>query len=113
MGAENTKDIPDDIHLLQCMREMTFYLPALEDPNFAPGEFSPPQKTKSGSIIMPYVIFGDVAEVFIATAYDSGWVLRGFDWASWPVRAKLKRCAAIRPHSHERSRCNSCAWSQR
>ncbi|WP_414463664.1 DUF6508 domain-containing protein [Hyphomicrobium sp. B1] len=68
---------------MQQLQEMTRYLPALEDPDFAPGEFSPAQKTKSGSIIMPYVIFGDVAEAFIRTAYNRGWVLRGFDWASW------------------------------
>jgi hypothetical protein len=59
------------------------YLPALEDPDFAPGEFSPAQKTESGAVIMPYAVLGDVAEGFINTAYDRGWVLRGFDWASW------------------------------
>ena len=32
---------------------------------------------------MPYVVLGDVAEAFVGTAYDRGWVLRGFDWVSW------------------------------
>ena len=32
---------------------------------------------------MPYAILGDAAETFIRTAYDRGWVLRGFDWVSW------------------------------
>jgi hypothetical protein len=47
------------------------------------GELRPAQKTVSGSIIVPHVILGDVAEAFIATAYDRGWILPGFDWVSW------------------------------
>lgn len=83
MAAENTKDIPDDTNFMRCMQEMIFYLPAPEDPDFAPGEFSPAQETESGPLILPCVIFSDVAEAFIGTAYDRGWVLRGFDWALW------------------------------
>jgi hypothetical protein len=62
---------------------MTCYLPDLEDPDFSPGEVRSGEKTESGSIIMPYVVLSDVAEAFITTAYDRGWVLRGFHWVSW------------------------------
>ncbi|HVX34712.1 MAG TPA: DUF6508 domain-containing protein [Hyphomicrobium sp.] len=83
MATENPEDIPANTDLLRCMREIAQYLPALEDPDFTPGELSPAQKTESRSIIMPYVVLGDVAEAFVTTAYDRGWVLRGFDWVSW------------------------------
>jgi hypothetical protein len=32
---------------------------------------------------MPYVVLGEVAEAFVASAYDRGWVLPGFHWVSW------------------------------
>jgi len=73
MAANNPEDIPSKADL------MTRYLPALEAPDFRPGELTPIRKTESGSIIMPYVIFGDVAETFITAAYEYRWVLRGFD----------------------------------
>lgn len=73
----------DRSDVLPCLQEITCYLPDLEDPDFLPGEIRPSQKTESGSIIMPCVILGDVAEAFITAAYDRGWVLRGFDWVSW------------------------------
>ena len=83
MATKNPEDIPTNIDLLQCMQEMTRYLPALEDPDFSPGEVHSGEKTESGSLIMPYVVLGDVAEEFVATAYERGWVLPGFDWVSW------------------------------
>lgn len=83
MATENPEDIPINIDLLRCMQEMTRYLPALEDPDFSPGEIRSGQRTESGSIILPYAVLGDVAEAFVTTAYDRGWVLRGFDWSSW------------------------------
>lgn len=75
--------MPDRSDLLQHLREMVRYLPDLEDPDFSPGEIGCGQKTESGSMILPYVVLGDVAEAFITAAYDRGWVLRGFDWSSW------------------------------
>jgi len=83
MAAKNPEDVPTNLDLLRCMQEMTRYLPALEDPDFLPGEIRSGQKTESGSIIMPYVMLGDVAEALVATAYDRGWVLGGFHWVSW------------------------------
>lgn len=82
MATENPEDIPTDVDLLRCMREITCYLPALEDPDFSPGEVRSGQKTESGCV-MPYVVLGDVAETFVTSAFDRGWVLRGFDWVSW------------------------------
>lgn len=79
MAANNPEDIPSKADLMLRLREMTRYLPALEAPDFRPGELTPIRKTESGSIIMPYVIFGDVAETFITAAYEYRWVLRGFD----------------------------------
>jgi hypothetical protein len=83
MTTRDVQKIPERSDLLQCLQEMTCYLPDLEDPNFSPGELRPAQKTESGSIILPYVVLGDVAEAFITAAYDRAWVLRGFDWVSW------------------------------
>lgn len=83
MTARDVEILPNAADLMQRLREMARYLPVLEDPDFRPGEFSPVQKTESGSTVMPYVIFGDVAEDFIRAAYEHGWVLRGFDWVSW------------------------------
>jgi hypothetical protein len=77
------RKIPESPDLLQCLQEMTYYLSYLEDPDFSPGEIRPGQKTESGSNILPYVVLGAVAEAFITTAYDRGWILRGFDWVSW------------------------------
>lgn len=83
MPTRDVQNIPKRPVLLQCLQEMTCYLPDLEDPDFSPGEIRPGQKTESGSNILPYVVLGDIAEAFITTAYDRGWVLRGFDWVSW------------------------------
>ena len=83
MTTRDVQKIPERSDLLQCLQEMTCFLPDLEDPDFSPGEIRSGQKTESGSIIMPYVVLGDVAEAFITTAYDRGWILRGFDWVSW------------------------------
>jgi len=69
--------------LLRRLQEMTRYLPDLEGPDFSPGEIHSAQKTESGSTIMPYAVLGDVAEAFLAAAYDHGWVLRDFHWVSW------------------------------
>ena len=79
----NPEDTPTNIDLLRCMQEISRYLSALEDPDFSPGEIRSGEKTDSGSIVMPYAVLGDIAEAFIATAYDGGWVLPGFDWVSW------------------------------
>jgi len=83
MAANNPEDSLSKAGTLQQLREMARYLLALENPDFTAGEFSPVQRTESGSIVMPYVIFGDIADDFIRAAYDHGWVLRGFDWVSW------------------------------
>jgi hypothetical protein len=83
MPTSDVQKIPERPDLLRCLQEMTCYLPDLEDPDFSPGEILSAQKTESGSIIMPYVVLGDVAEAFISTAYERGWILRGFDWVSW------------------------------
>jgi hypothetical protein len=83
MTTRDAQKIPERPDLLQRLQEMTRYLPALEDPDFSPGEIRSGQKTESGSIIMPYVVLGDVAEAFVATAYDRGWVLGSFHWVSW------------------------------
>jgi hypothetical protein len=83
MTARDVQKIPERSDFLQRLQEMTSYLPDLEDPNFWPGEIRPGQKTESGSNILPYVVLGDIAEAFITTAYDRGWVLRDFDWVSW------------------------------
>jgi len=32
---------------------------------------------------MPCVVLSNVADAFVATAYDRGWVLRDFHWVSW------------------------------
>lgn len=82
MATKNPEEVPTNIDLLRCMQEMTRYLPALEDPDFSPGEIRSGQRTESGSIILPYVVLGDVAQAFVTTAYDRGWVLRGFDRSS-------------------------------
>jgi hypothetical protein len=55
----------------------------LEDSDFSPGEVHSGERTESGSFIMPYVVLGDVAEAFVTSAYDRGWVLPGFHWLSW------------------------------
>lgn len=83
MATKSPEDIPTNFDFLRCMREMTRYLPTLEDPDFLPAEVRSSQKTESGSVIMPYVVHGDVAEAFITAAYDRGWILRDFHWPSW------------------------------
>lgn len=77
MTARNPEDSQTKADLMQHLREMVRYLPALEDPDFKAGEVSPFRRTESGSVVMPYVIFGDVVMDFIRAAYDHGWVLRG------------------------------------
>lgn len=83
MTTRDVQKIPEPPDLLQRLQEMTCYLPDLEDPDFWPGDIRSGQKTESGSIIMPYVVLGDAAEAFVATAYERGWVLCGFHWVSW------------------------------
>jgi len=83
MTTSDIQKIPELPDLLQRLEAMTCYLPALEDPDFSPGEIRSGQKTGSGSIIMPYVVLGDIAEAFVTSAYDRGWVLPGFHWVSW------------------------------
>jgi hypothetical protein len=90
MAGRNPEDIRANADVLQQLREMCRYLPVLEDPDFVPGELSPIQRTESGSIVMPYFIFGDIVEDFITAAYEHRWVLRGFDWVSWTRTEEAK-----------------------
>lgn len=83
MTTRDAQKIPEPPDLLQCLQAMTCYLPALEDPGFSPGAVHSGEKTESGSIIMPYVVLGEAAEAFVTSAYDRGWVLPDFHWASW------------------------------
>jgi hypothetical protein len=83
MTTSDIQKIPELPDLLQRLQAMTCYLPALEDPDFSPGEIHSGEKTESGILIMPYVVLGEVAEAFVASAYDRGWVLPGFHWVSW------------------------------
>jgi hypothetical protein len=83
MTTRDVQKIPEPPDLLERLQAMTCYLPALEDPDFSPGEVHSGKKTESGSFIMPYVVLGDVAEAFVTSAYDRGWVLPGFHWVSW------------------------------
>jgi hypothetical protein len=83
MTTGDIQKIPELPDLLQRLQAMTCYLPALEDPDFSPGEVHSGEKTGSGALIMPYVVLGDIAEAFVASAYDRGWVLPGFHWVSW------------------------------
>lgn len=83
MTTRDIQKIPEPPDLLQRLQAMTCYLPALEDPDFSPGEIRSGQKTEPGSTILPYVALSDVAEAFVASAYDLGWVLPGFPWLLW------------------------------
>jgi hypothetical protein len=65
------------------LRALVHYLPALESPDFHAGAFAPVRKTESGEFILPYVVYSDVADDFVGSAYDHGCVLTGFRWAGW------------------------------
>jgi Family of unknown function (DUF6508) len=41
------------------------------------------QEKEPGVFSMPYVIYGNTVNEFVAAAYEHGWVLRGFDWPGW------------------------------
>ncbi len=38
---------------------------------------------KSGGFTFPYVNYSELADEFIKSTYDHGWVLRDFDWGEW------------------------------
>jgi hypothetical protein len=81
MMADDGDKLANRAELMQRLREMTRYLPALADPDFRAGEFV--QKTPSGATVLPYVRYSGVADGFVAAAYEHGWVLRDFVWVTW------------------------------
>ncbi|AGK56961.1 hypothetical protein HYPDE_26403 [Hyphomicrobium denitrificans 1NES1] len=80
---ENSDNVFHKADFLPQLRALTRYLPALESPDFHAGAITSGRNTESGEFIMPYVVYSDIAEDFVESAYDNGCVLTGFRWAGW------------------------------
>jgi hypothetical protein len=83
MMIKSNDNVSYGADFLRQLRALARYLPALENPDFHAGAFAPVQKTESGALIMPYVVYSDVVEDFVKAAYEHGCVLIGFRWAEW------------------------------
>jgi hypothetical protein len=90
MTIEGSDNVSHEADFLPQLRALASYLPALENPDFHAGAFSPARKTESGALTMPYVVYSDVVEDFVKAAYDHGCVLTGFRWAEWAHAAEAQ-----------------------
>jgi hypothetical protein len=90
MTIERSDNVPHKAGFLPQLRALARYLPALERPDFHAGAFAPVQKTESGALIMPYVVYSDVVDDLVKTAYEHGCVLTGFRWAEWAHAAEAQ-----------------------
>jgi hypothetical protein len=90
MTIESSNNAPHKLDFLPQLCALARYLPALEKPDFHAGAFAPAQKTGSGALIMPYVVYSDTVEDLIKAAYDHGCVLTGFRWPEWAHAAEAQ-----------------------
>ena len=69
------------------------FLPLFEEPGFVFGTWHKSAQEKVGVFVFPYFEASEVAESFVKTAYDHGWVLEGWDWPAW---MKTEEAVALR-----------------
>jgi hypothetical protein len=74
------------------LRAISRYRPAFEDPAAPVGKWFQPEAL-AGCISPAWFALNETAEQFVAECYAHGWVLAGFDWASW---AQTQRAQALR-----------------
>jgi hypothetical protein len=67
-------------HRLHCLAA---FLPIFEQPDFTFGSWSGSNEGEPNVITMPYFMFSRDANAFVQSAYDLGWVQRGFNWPEW------------------------------
>jgi hypothetical protein len=67
------------------LRALVRFLPALEKPDFEPGEVI------ESSSHMPYILYSETVSEFIHAADKHGWVRRGFNWPEWARTAEARR----------------------
>lgn len=73
----------NDRPLLERLEALAAFLPLFEQPDFKFGEWYGPPRKDPGVIMMGGYLPSDTALSFIQMAYETGWILRDFDWPSW------------------------------
>jgi len=69
--------------LRERLGRLASFLPAFEAPGFRFGEWSAPESTAPGVVVLPGYCTGETASLFVQAAYESGWVLTDFNWSAW------------------------------
>lgn len=82
----------DDEHRRTRLRAISQYRAGFEDPAASVGAWIEPD-APSGGISPAWFAMSELADQFVADCYEHGWVLTGFDWASW---AQTERAQALR-----------------
>jgi len=72
------------------------FVPLFESPDFQFSRWIKPPSKEDGVIVMPYFTSDKIAEDFVRTCYDKGWVLNEFDWSEW---MKTNEAAQLRDDS--------------
>jgi hypothetical protein len=71
-----SKSLPD-------LNVLARFLPELERPDFSPGHWTETRRLENGAFELGYAVLSQTASEFMQAAYDSGWVLKGFNWPDW------------------------------
>lgn len=80
---ENTVSESSTTPLRPRLAALAAYLPVFEDPDFEFATLEGGNRLEDGAIQMPFTTLSEQASRFVATTYDHGWTVSGFDWNSW------------------------------
>ena len=89
METAKTQSQPPE-QLVERLRGIVAFLPSFQAPDFKFGYWTQPPSEQPGVMILPYFSLSEVAGSFEQNAYDLGWVMRDFDWATWKQTHEAK-----------------------
>lgn len=65
------------------LRAIARFLPEFERADFSPTHISAPKMLGPRLFEVPSVVLSPAVLEFVNTAYEAGWVLKGFNWQEW------------------------------
>jgi hypothetical protein len=76
--------------LAERLDRLAAFLPMFEDREFRLGLWVGGRPLPHGMLHVPEFVLSDPAVALVEAAYDAGWVLADFDWASWKNSAEAR-----------------------
>jgi len=67
------------------------FLPIFEAPGFEIGQWSEPESSEPGLIVMPFFMLSSEGSAFHQALYDLGWIRANFNWGEWKQTPEASR----------------------